>query len=517
MDTIATSPLPAEPASLPEDLEQCHALIRELAATLEERDRNAEQLTHRIDQLLRRLYGKRSERIDPAQLFLFAQKKGTEGAEEDSASSDTPPCEASGQGKRKGHGRKALPDNLPRHRIEHDVAPEEKVCAECGGEKKRIGEEVSEQLDYTPASLFVKEHVRPKYACPCCQGHVVIADKPAQPIEKGLPGPGLIAHIITSKYCDHQPLYRQSNILDRHGVDIPRSTLCGWMMTSADVLEPLVAAAREVLCGCKVIQTDDTPIRVLDPQGTHTGRFWVYLGDERAPYVLFDYTENRSREGPLAFLTGYRGSPEEPRYVQADAYPGYNCLYAHNELIEVGCMAHCRRYFYDAQTSDVLRSHQALAYIKDLYRVEKSVRDGSAEERYAVRQERACPMLDEFEDWMKAEQPVVLPKSPMALAFGYALGHWEALRRYVEDGDLCIDNNAAEREIRPIAVGRRNYLFAGSDRGGRAAAILYSLVASAKRHSLDPFVYLRDVLERIATHPNTRIDELLPDNWKALQ
>ena len=503
-----------ETQTLPNDLKQCHILIRELATALEQRDLRVDQLMHRLDQLLRRVYGKSSERMDPAQLVLFALEEQRGDCANDSEPNEEPCAEDAPNPKRKGHGRKKLPDDLPRKRIEHDVAPEQKVCPECGTDKKRIGEEVSEQLDYIPASLFVIEHIRPKYACPCCQGHVVIADKPAQPIEKGLPGPGLLAHVITSKFADHQPLYRQSTILQRHGVEIPPSTLGGWTMASANVVEPIVDTMHQNILRCQVIQTDDTPITINDKPGTHTGRFWVYRGDGTQPYIVFDYTPTRSREGPTQFLQQYKGTPDAPRYLQADAYSGYDRLFPHNGLTEVGCMAHGRRYFRDAETSDVIRSHTALAFIGRLYRIEKTTGDLSAEERRAIRQDETQPILDDFEAWLRTEHNAVLPKSPIAQAFGYALRHWKALRQYTQDGRLSIDNNAAEREIRPIAVGRKNYLFCGSDRGGHAAAILYSLTATAKRHGLDPFHYLRDILTRIPTHPNKQIHELLPDRWK---
>lgn len=503
--------------TLPSDLEQCHSLIREMVATLAERDRHVDQLMHRVDQLLRRVFGKSSERMDPAQLVLFALEEQRTDSVNDSEPNEESCTEDAPNPKRKGHGRKKLPDDLPRKRVEHDVAPEDKVCPECGTDKKRIGEEVSEQLDYIPASLFVIEHVRLKYACPCCQGHVVIGDKPAQPIEKGLPGSGLLAHVITSKFTDHLPLHRQANILERHGVCIAPSTLGGWMMATADVLEPLVAIMHHDILRCHVIQTDDTPITINDKPGTHTGRFWVYIGDATQPYIVFDYTPTRSREGPTRFLEAYQGTPDAPRYLQADAYSGYDRLFPDNGLTEAGCMAHCRRYFHDAETSDAIRSHMALAYIGRLYRIEKTVRDFSAGKRCAIRQEKAQPILDDFEAWLKTEVSAVLPKSPMGQAIGYALRQWKALTQYTQDGRLSIDNNAAEREIRPIAVGRKNYLFCGSDRGGHAAAILYSLTATAKRHGLDPFVYLRDILTRIPTHPNKRIHDLLPNRWKATQ
>ena len=492
---------------LPNDLDACHELIQSLSNDVQE-------LSARIDYLTRRLFGPRSERFDPNQLHLF-QSAGPAPAE-------APPEEeqAPAKLKRKGHGRKPLPEDLPRKRVEHDVAPEDKVCPGCGADKVRIGEEVSEQLDYIPASLHVVEHVCLKYACKHCQEHVVQGSKPAQPIEKGLAAAGLLSHVITSKYCDHLPLHRQEAIFARQGVALSRKTLCGWVLQSAAVLRPVVDAMRErVLASC-VIHTDDTPVQVQVPgkkRKTHRAFLWVYLGDEAHPYTICDFTWTRSREGPEAFLRYkdeercYRG------YLQADAYGGYDRLYLDREIVEVGCMAHCRRKFHDARTSNPVPAHEAMRRIKALYEIEAEAKEAGddAEARQARREAEARPLLEDFEEWLRETYSAVLPKSPAGKACAYALNHWTALNRYLDDGRLAIDNNAAERAIRPMVVGRNNWLFAGSRRGGHAAATLYSLIQSAKRHRLDPFAYLRDLLERIPTHPDRRIHELFPDQWKS--
>jgi transposase len=413
-----------------------------------------------------------------------------------------------------GHGRKPLPKELPRRRIEHPVPPEELTCPECGGEKQRIGEEVSEQLEYIPSSACVIEHVRPKYACRCCQGHVVTADKPYQPIEKGLPGPGMLAHVVTSKFADHLPLYRLEGIFWRQGLDISRSTMCGWMAAVAKLLEPLQLLMKAEVFKSKVIHTDDTPVPVLDeacPGRTKTGRLWVYLGDRDRPYAVFDYTPNRSRDGPRSFLTGYRG------YLQADAFGGYDGIYAGGDIKEVACMAHARRKFFDAQTTNPAGAVEAMARIRMLYDVEDAARELTSDLRCQLRQERSKPRLDDLGKWLEGQSRSVLPKSPLGEAIHYALHNWAALNRYLEDGDLAIDNNAAERALKCVAIGRKNWLFAGSDRGGRTAATLYTLVVSAKHHHLDPFAYLRDVIDRYSAHPARLIAEFLPDKWKALR
>jgi len=509
--------------NLPDDVAQCHALIahldaqrREFSATLQEERRLRMQLEQRVEQLLRRLYGPRAERVDPAQLILFGQDLAAPqpGEAESPAEQEAP---ASAAMMKKGHGRKPLPKDLPRKRIVHDVPAEEKVCAECGRDKKRIGEEVSEQLEYVPASLCILEHVRPKYACPCCQEHVAVADKPAKVIEKGLPGPGLAAHVLTSKYCDHLPLYRQEFMLARHGVELSRKTLCGWVLKTADKLGPLVEAMKREALASAVVHTDDTPVRVQGDgkDGPFTGRFWVYVGDDAHPYTVYDYTPSRKRDGPAEFLGEYKG------YLQADAFGGYDGIYTSGDVVEVACWAHARRKFYDARSTDPNRAHRVLAWIRQLYDVEKDAKKLDAERRRALRQEKSKPLFEGTENtkglksWLDEQQPNVLPKSPIGEAVNYALNNWTALTRYLDDGILDIDNNAADQALRAIASGRKNWLFLGSNRGGRAAAVHYTLIQSAKRHAIDPFAYLRDILLRITTDPPADLRELFPDRWKA--
>ena len=354
------------------------------------------------------------------------------------------------------------------------------------------------------------DNVRPKYACKACQANVVIAQRLPEPIEKGLPGSGLLAHVIVSKYSDHLPLYRQEGIFRRHGVELSRQTMCDWMAISAELLEPIVKEMHREILKSRVIQTDDTTVPVLDRSlgKTRTGRLWDYLGDRDHPHVVYDYTPDRSAEGPLRMLEGYEG------YLQADAYSAYDSLYASKKIIEVGCWAHARRKFYDARTSDPVRSHVAMAMIQRLYRVEKDAKDLDDAVRRALRQERSKPVLKEIETWLLQEKDRALPKSPISEAIGYALNHWQALERYTDEGWLSIDNNASERGMKPVALGRKNWLFAGSDAGGKTAATLMSLCMTCKNLAIDSFAYLRDVLERISTHPARRIGELLPDQWK---
>jgi transposase len=499
----------------PADLELCHQLIEELDGRLDEKDKLNEKLQHQLEQLLRWRYGQRSDRVSSNQLALFAEAEPTkEPPKEDAPSAEVLPEAPAPSEKKKGHGRNPLPAALPRRRVEYGLEGDALKCPKCGAECRCIGEEKSEQLEYVPATLHVIEHVRFKYACPDqnCDGAVLLAGKPEQPVEKGLPGPGLLAHVVVSKYADHLPLNRQEDILARHGVEISRKTMCGWAQSAADLLRPLYDLMRERVLKSKVIHTDDTTVPVFDPDKTktRTGRFWVYVGDKNNRYAVFDYTRTREREGPEKFLADFKG------YLQADAYAGYDRLYASGGVIEVACWAHARRKFVESEPSDSLRSLAAVAWIKRLYQVEAEAREGGlgAEEIRALRREKSKPLLDGLGEWLRAQQAEVLPKSPAGQAIAYTLNNWAALNRYLDDGDLAIDNNIAERTIRPVAVGRKNWLFAGSDRGGRTAAVLLSFTQTCKDLGLDPFAYLRDVLTRIAAHPMKHLAELLPDNYQ---
>jgi hypothetical protein len=354
----------------------------------------------------------------------------------------------------------------------------------------------------------VIEEARAKYAC-SCGGALKTAAKPAQPIEKGLAGASLLAQVAVSKYADHCPLHRQEVIFRRHGAELSRKTMCGWMGQTADLLAPLYERLKARALSWKVVQTDDTPVMVLDPElpKTRTGRIWTYVGEDA---TVYDYTPTRKREGPERFLKDYQG------YLQADAYSGYDALYAKPErgLVEVACWAHARRKWYEARSSDLPGAMTALAFIGLLYKIERRARDVDSQERFALRQRHAVPVLIQFREYLERERTRVLPKSPEGMALAYALSNWAALCRYTEDGDLAIDNNGAERSLRGVAVGRRNWTFFGSDRGGTTAAVLTSFMASCQRLKIDPYAYLRDVLGRIAEHPVNALDQLLPANWK---
>ena len=526
--------------TLPKDLVSCHAMIGQLLEILQNANRKISTMEHQLQQLLRRLYGRSSEKIDPKQMALFAEMLEQLQSQNPPAEPEPAAAATSVAASGNGHGRRKLPADLPRQRVIHDLPEDEKPCPCCGRMRQVIGQDVSEQIDFVPAQVKVIEHVRLKYACKACEAaadgpQIATAEKPLAPIEKGLAAPGLLAHVIVSKYADHLPLYRLERILGRHDIDIARSTLCDWTRQSAEALRPLYdLMVRDVLAS-KVIHTDDTPVDVQDRRlgKTRTGRFWVYVGDEAHGQIVFDYTPSRNRDGPMAFLTDW--GEEAPRFLQADAFGGYDGIYAGQaggNVTEVACWAHTRRKFYEARHSDPGNSARALAYIRLLYDVEARAKEqfaaqGQADDtrslaaiRLELRQEQAAPRLDEIKNWLAGLQAAddggVLPKSPMGQAVTYALNQWDALTVYATDGDLNIDNNAAENVLRPIAVGRKNWLFAGSDNGGRTAAILFSFIATCQRHRVEPFAYLRDVLTRIAAHPHNRLADLLPNHWQPL-
>lgn len=406
--------------------------------------------------------------------------------------------------------RRKLPSHLPRETHMH--LPKEESCAKCGGAFRKLGEDVSELLEYVPASFKVIRHVRPRLCCPACE-RVVQAAAPARPIERSLAGAGLLAHVLTAKYCDHLLLHRQSEIYAREGVDLDRSTLAKWVGGAGALLDPLVEALRRYVISGDKLHGDDTPVPVLAPGTgkTKTGRLWTYVRDDRPsgstqpPAVWFAYSPDRRGEHPQHHLKTFKG------VLQADAYAGFNKLYDDGTIRQAPCLAHIRRKFYDlveAQRSPV--ATEAVRRIGELYAVEREIRGRSPDLRQQVRQARARPLLDSMQQWMQQSLASLSRKSDVAAAIRYALALWDALSRYVDDGAIEIDNSAAERSLRCVALGRKNYLFAGSDRGGQRAAAFYALIGSATLNGLDPEAYLRHVLTHIAEHPISRIEELLP-------
>ena len=505
---------PIDPNSLPKDADVLRQIVLDLCEQLRHESSEKDKYRSLLRELLEAQRNRKCEQLSKEQLALFETLwKANDPEEEDSepAAEQDPeePENPEEPPAKKRSGRQPLAKDVIRERIVHDLSEAEKHCGCCGKDLRLIAEETSERYEYIPASIKVIEDVRRKYACDCT---VKTPDKPAQPIEKSTAGASMLAHVIVSKFADHQPLHRQEKIFERHGVRISRKTMGGWLPPVAGLLGPLQELAKKILFESKVVGTDDTGVKVLDEKLPYarTGRIWPYRGDQEHPVVVFDYTKTRERVGPEKFLEGYHG------YLQVDAYAGYDAFFKDpgRGLTEVGCWSHARRYYHKALESDVGRMGPALWFIAELYKVEDRAAAMTAAERLCLRQIESKPILDQLHGYLQKIQTEVLPKSPEGRAVRYTLKNWTALTRYCEDGDLSIDNNATERDIRGVAVGRNNWMFFGSDRGGKTAAILRSFTASCQRAGVEPFAWFKDVLSRIATHPINRIAELLPHNWK---
>jgi transposase len=507
MDDAALLELPDDPVLLKRLIIQRDSIIAQRDESIQLLSQDNQLLRHRLAALLRSSYGPRAERFDPRQLLLFGLLvPRIEFPAVDSTRKSKSP-------NRSKHGRQKLPDHLPRLPIEHDLNESEKACPCCGEQRQCIGQEKSEQLEHVPANFVVLEHIRHKYACPHCNSghcqkcdgnaHIELAAKPQQPVEKGLAGPGLLAHVVTSKLADHLPLYWLEQIFARQQVHVSRSTLCGWMAAAARVVEPLYKLLCDRVRQSDVIHTDDTTVPVLHEGHCRQGRLWTYFGNGHHPYIVYDFTPTRSGQGPLAWLGTWKG------FLQADAYAGYDKLYARGDVTEVACWAHARRKFFDAQESDPARSLWMLEMIRRLYAIEDETQDCLAR-----RQSQSTPILEQIRLWLIEQQTQVLPRSPIAQAIGYTLNQWPALVVFVSDARLSIDNNVSERALRRVAVGRKNWLFSGHDESAQGHAILWSLIASAQRHEIDVELYLRSVLAHLPGLPPDELPNYLPDVWK---
>jgi len=509
-------------AVLPSDIDTLHQLVRDLAtqaagdrSELAQAQAEIERLKLIIRRFQRAQFGRRSERMDGDQLAL-----GLEDLDADIARLQAryPAVLADDSSPQPTPSQNGLPDHLPREDVALDI--EERVCPCCGGALHLIGESVSEMLDFVPARLRVLRIRRPKYGCRAC-GTIHQAAAPERPIAKGMASPGLLAHVLVSKYCDHLPLYRQSQIFARHGVEIERSTLANWVGGACWWLEPLQARLAAHVFGAAKIFADDTPIPVLDPgRGrTKTGRLWVYTRDDRPwggpdpPAAVYFYSSDRKAERPASHLEGFKG------VLQVDGYAGFERLTARGGIVLAACWAHTRRKFFDMhEATGSPIAAEALRRIAELYAIEKSIRGRTAEERQSVRNTHSRPLVEAMKPWLKTQLGRIPGRGGLAEAIRYALSRWPALCRFLDDGRIELDNNSVERAIRPVALGRKNHLFAGSDDGAERWATVCSLIASAKLNEVEPFTYLKDVLQRMTEgHPMSRLDELLPWNWLTMR
>ena len=485
-----------------------NARVQELLALVGELRGTIEKQQDHIAKLVKMHFGRTSERVEGPTLF-------DDLPDDRSDEPVVPPPPVIPEPvvlvpKRKGHGRKPNSSNLPRRREEIDLSEAEKVCPCCDGVRVKIGETIRERLDYTPSSIFVREIAQQTYACRCCERaacdpQIAAPAFPPEPVPRSGVGAGLLAQVIVSKYVDHLPLYRQESIFARHGWPVSRTRLCDLVGACATLLDPVYRAMIERLKKSFAIHADESPVTLLQPR--RTAYAWLYLGDAANPYTLFDFTAGRGEEHPTAFLSGYSG------FVHADGYAGYNPVHGSGAR-HLGCWAHVRRKFVEARTNNAAKASEALAYIRTLYAVETEIRDEQLAGDAVVsrRQARAGPILRKLGAWLEVEQRTMLPKSPFGQAVSYAINQWPTLGRYLGDARFTIDNNVAERAVRPLAVGRKNWLFVGGDGGLTSASVLMSLCASAKRHGLNPWAYLSDVLTQLAAKP-ADVTHLLPDAW----
>jgi transposase len=490
--------------TLPQDVERLHEIIIslrnnqvELESSLQEKIDEIADLRFKLQKALMARFGRRTEKFSPHQLNLFDEAAPSEpDVTQDIQQADEEITIASHT--RKKSGRKPLPKHLPREQIVHDLRDEEKICA-CGHALHRIGEDISEKLEFIPAQVKVIQHVRCKYACRACEGAVIMAALPPQPIPKSIASPGLLSHVIVSKYEDHLPLYRQEQMLQRMGIEMARATLCFWVLKSAEVLRPLRDGLKEDIIIHTYTQADETPVQVLnepDKPNTSKSYMWVYYGgtpDKKS--IVYDYQPTRSGQAAANFLYGFKG------VLQTDGYGGYNPFDSKPDVIHIGCWAHCRRKFAEiikvSKTSG--KAVVAVNYIRQLYAIEKEAREnhGSHEQRYHLRQQRAGPILLEFKSWLDETQHQVPPQSHIGKAIAYALNQWHLLIKYIDHGEVEIDTNRLENMIRPFALGRKNWLFMGSDKGAEAGAIIYSLLATCKANLIEPYAYLKYVLDQL--------------------
>jgi transposase len=515
------------PESWPTDPRQCHDLLSRFAQQVEdlqaaldeaakihdqvvqEHEQSIQELRQQLDLYRRFVFGPRRERLieAPGQGHLF-EFDGLESV----PLPPEPPAREPGAPKRPRQSRKLDYDRLPQIRIPHDVPEPEKLCMHCGEAKACIGEDEARVLNFVPAHFELQIHVLPKYACSHCRDGVVAPEGPPRPLSGCIAGAGLLAQVVVSKFAEHLPHYRFEDISTRYGLYLPRSTLCDWVSKVANLLKPLYQLEKELVQMAPVIWTDDTHVTVLggEEPGSHKGRFWVYIGPTAFPYDVYDFTEDRKRDGPSRFLANYMG------YLQADAFSGYDGIYTGSggQILEVACWAHSRRKFFEARSSSPAEASLILQMIRRLYEVEDRARPLDDTARLALRQTEAVPILERIRVELDRLSLKLLPKSGLAKAVTYATNQWPALCRYTEDGRLTIDNNVSERRLRDQAIGRKNWMFLGSDEAGPRAAVLCTIIAGAKRHRLEPWAYLHDVILQLSVDASPEsLARLLPDRW----
>jgi transposase len=500
---------------LSEELSHSQEQTDALADLLARRDAEIIRMRARLDELLKRIYGRKSEKLIPGQILmqevlLDAEKAGHKSAEQ----TETQPehegvaVQAHKRGKRK---RLEAPEHW--ERVEHEIDVADKNCVCCGSEMERIGEDVTERLDYQPVQMKVNRYIRPKYACKnsdCVDGKIKQVEALCGPLGRCEAESSLLAHIIVEKFEHHTPLYRQQIRFERLGLPLSRMTMSEWMAKCAYALKPLYELLRETILLGDIVLNDDTPVGMLEPGNgkTRTARLWCTVGGASLEHIVYNFTRSRAREGPEEFFRKYKG------YLVADAYGGYQPLFKSGDIIHSGCWAHARRYFIKSEDSEPRLATEILVLIARLYVIENEYKHHNAEERLKARQKYSLKVLNKINEKLREQRQKVLPRSAQGEAIDYSLRQWESLLRYTTDGRLPIDNNRAEQSIRPIALGRKNWLFVGSENGGHTAAVLMSFCATCRKLKINTWEYLKDVLERINDHKMNRLEELLPDNWQ---
>jgi transposase len=479
-----------------------------LKQALEEKDQRIQLLEDMIKTLRHKQFGASSEKTSADQINLFNE---AEAEPDEQSEADTDVVGPSHT--RKKQRRASIPDDIPREEIIHDLTDSEKICPHDGATLKCIGEEASEQLDIIPAKITVLRHLRKKYACPCCEQYLITAPKPAQPIEKSIAAPGLLAHVVVSKYCDALPLYRQIAMFKRIGVELDRGTLASWMIKLGVLVQPLINRLHEIVCEQSVLHMDETPLQVLNEPGKTAqskSYMWVTAAMQASTnIILYHYSASRSGETPQHLLTDFSGA------LMVDGYEGYSAVCSNNQLIRLGCWAHARRKFIDAKRQQPKgktgKADQALAFIQKLYRYEQLAKEQTADERYAIRQAQSKPEIAKLKNWLEKTLLNTPPKTTLGKAVTYLHNQWDRLTAYTENGAWPIDNNRAENSIRPFVIGRKNWLFANSQAGAHASANLYSLIETAKANDIEPYNYLKQVFTLLPQAKNLEdIDALLP-------